>query len=433
MICFENFCDAMSCLAGKEQAVDAQNNFCFLRNNFGFTIYILRMVGQWMKKDAAQACASEKLENMYPALSAYLQRMPRTIETVYSDYISGYKAYKLSNTLPVSDEDHFRGIEPDILSFRYSAIQSHMTKDTVLLWIDAMGFEYLSLLNWVLEGEACGTVKSIEIAQATLPTETKYNEQWKQMTCPYEKRDKIDKLAHKGVVDDPDYYCCIEEQLSFFDTLRKTVRDLCKTYHRIIITGDHGTSRLAARFFHERDGLIAPKNATVLSHGRYCKIENEPQIMYDTVVPTKDSADNRYLVFKTYDHFKIGGFATSADDENIVYGEVHGGATPEEMIVPVIVFDSNFELPLTAKWKKTKVQLKKKQIKVELGFSRAVTNLLVKIGSVSADCATDDGITWQILALGIAPDTYTVNVVADGQIVDVDQLIVKPALGGDDF
>lgn len=396
-------------------------------------IYILRMVGVWMKKDAAQACACEKLRSLYPALFAYLQRMPERIESVYSDYIFDYKVYKLSNTLPVSDEEHFRGIEPDTLPSRYAVLQKSLTKDAVILWIDAMGFEYLSLLKWVLEGESCGSVTSVEIAQATLPTETKFNEQWQQMTCPYEKRDKLDKLAHKGVIDEPDYYSCIEEQLSFFDTLRKTVRELFKTYHRVIITGDHGTSRIAARYFHEREGFVTPKNTTVFSHGRYCRLGNDSQILLDAVLPAKDSAGNQYWVFKTYDHFKIGGFVTSADDDNIVYGELHGGASPEEMIVPVVVFDNNFELPLTAKWKKSSVSLKKKQVRAEINLSRAVSSLQVKIGSTMASCESEDGAVWQIAASGISPNQYAAHVVADGQIVDIDPLTIKSALGGDDF
>lgn len=66
----------------------------------------------------------------------------------------------------------------------------------------------------------------------------------------------------------------------------------------------------------------------------------------------KDSDGNQYLIFKNYDHFKQSGFAAGGDDENAQYGELHGGASPEELLVPVVVFDSIHELPLTATWKK---------------------------------------------------------------------------------
>lgn len=394
-------------------------------------IYILRMVGLWLRQDTKQVYSSEKLEKLYPALFAYLKRMPESIGAVYSDYIADYKTYKLSNAIPASEEAHFRGIEPDRLPYRYALLQPYIGTDTIVLWIDALGFEYLSLLKWVLDEESCGTIKETAIAQATLPTETVFNKQWEQMPVQYKKLDKIDKLAHRGVIDEPDYYACIEEQLSFFENLHNVVRELFKTYRRVVITGDHGTSRIAARMFHEKEGLIPPKDASVCSFGRYCKLEGETSMTYDTAVLVKDAYGNHYQVFRTYDHFKSSGCATGTTEENILYGEVHGGASPEEMIVPVIVFDSNSELPLTAKWAKSKIALKKKQLKAVLNFSRAVADLQVTIGSQNADCKTVDGVTWNVVVAGIAPDTYNARVIADGQIVaGVDPLIVTSALGG---
>lgn len=258
-----------------------------------------------------------------------------------------------------------------------------------------------------------------------------FNKQWEQMSVQYRKLDKIDKLAHRGVIDEPDYYACIEEQLSFFENLHTVVRELFKTYRRVVITGDHGTSRIAARMFHEKEGLIPPKDASVCSFGRYCRLEGETSMTYDTAVLVKDVYGNRYQVFRTYDHFKSSGCATGTTAENILYGEVHGGASPEEMIVPVVVFDSNRELPLTAKWEKSKVRLKKKQLNAVLNFSRAVVDLQVTIGNHVAACETDDEVMWTITVKGIAPDTYNARIVADGQIVaGIDPLIVTSALEG---
>lgn len=75
----------------------------------------------------------------------------------------------------------------------------------------------------------------------------------------------------------------------------------------------------------------------------------------------KDSDGNQYLIFKNYDHFKQSGFAAGGDDENAQYGELHGGASPEELLVPVIVFDSIHELPLTATWKKDSIKFSMKK------------------------------------------------------------------------
>ena len=397
-------------------------------------IYILRMVGQWLKQDAAQVCASKTLKLRYPLLQAYLGLMPDELGSVYNEYISEYKAHKLANTLPESDERFFRGIEPDSLPFRYSVINQKITDSTVMLWIDGLGFEYLSLLLDKLAQSEDGTVVSCTLTQALLPTETEFNEQWKQMSVPYEKLNKLDKLAHKGVVDEPDYYTCIEEQIAFFNRVSDKVNELLKNYQRVIITGDHGASRLAARFFHTRKGLPVFKDATPLSHGRYCSIKTKPVGVYEDLKETTDSSGQHYLVFTSYNHFSLSGFAAGKDDDNVIYGEVHGGASPEEMIVPVVVFDSKVSLPLNVKWSydKSEAKLKRKVAKAAIEFSKEIKTLEVKAGTVEAEvCDTGDGKTWTLSFEKITPGAYNLIIVADGKIVNIDKpLTVIPALGG---
>mgnify|MGYP000768572181 FL=1 len=397
-------------------------------------IYILRMVGQWLKQDAAQVCASKMLKLRYPLLQAYLGLMPDELGSVYNEYISEYKAHKLANTLPESDERFFRGIEPDSLPFRYSVINQKITDSTVMLWIDGLGFEYLSLLLDKLAQSEDGTVVSCTLTQALLPTETEFNEQWKQMSVPYEKLNKLDKLAHKGVVDEPDYYTCIEEQIAFFNRVSDKANELLKNYQRVIITGDHGASRLAARFFHTRKGLPVFKDATPLSHGRYCSIKTKPVGVYEDLKETTDSSGQHYLVFTSYNHFSLSGFAAGKDDDNVIYGEVHGGASPEEMIVPVVVFDSKVSLPLNVKWSydKSEAKLKRKVAKAAIEFSKEIKTLEVKAGTVEAEvCDTGDGKTWTLSFDKITPGAYNLIIVADGKIVNIDKpLTVIPALGG---
>ena len=140
-------------------------------------------------------------------------------------------------------------------------------------------------------------------------------------------------------------------------------------YHRVVITGDHGTSRLAARFFHTRDGMPAPKDGKVCSHGRYCELPEGSTLTAPNIIMVKGTGGVQYAVFDNYDHFKQSGFAAGSDDDNAIYGEVHGGATPEEMLVPVIVIDSKKDIPLTASWSKDTVKISMKKVKFLLTWS----------------------------------------------------------------
>lgn len=400
-------------------------------------IYLLRMVGQWLRQDANQVRTTKELQTIYPLLQAYLSPLPTFLDPVLNTYIADYKLHKLANTLPSSEEAFFRGIQPDTLPYRYALLQQNIDDNTAVLWIDAMGYEYLSLLLYVLGTCDVGRVQDVALAQASLPTETKYNESWKQMSAHYEKLNKLDTLAHKGVMDDPDYYTCIEEQLQFFFTVSETAQHLLQSYPRVLITGDHGTSRLAARFFHSREGLPAPQNAMVCSHGRYCSVQNVPSTTYETLQEATDAAGNAYLVFRSYDHFTIGGFATGTETEHVVYGEIHGGATPEERIVPVVVLERKEPLPLSVQWADQKSELKRKRRMAtgRLAFSQAVQTLQVNVGAVEAVCVSETGKVWSFTLTNIEPGTYNPVIVADGQLLSIDTplTVVSALQGGGDL
>lgn len=395
-------------------------------------IYLIRMVGKWMKADYEQVSASTKLRQIYPELFFYLNHAIHQNDVDLKGYLSRYKAHKLENTLPEDEDVYFAGFQTDVYDNRYSILADNIDNDTIILWIDALGVEWLPLLNWAISEHCDGTVFSTSVGQANLPTETCYNDLWSSMDTPYSKLDKLDKLAHKGVIDEPDYYACIEEQLSFVAGIHKHINGLLKKHHRVVVTGDHGTSRLAARFFHVKDGFSAPKNATVCSHGRYCKTaEDIGYVMTNTRV-CKRADGLQYIVYTNYDHFKQSGFAAGADDDNAIYGEVHGGATPEEMLVPIIVIDSNIDTPLSGIWEKSSVKISMKKARLSLSFNKPVQMLQVKVAGIDADVASfDGGSRWSVIIPGIKHGTYTAHVLANNTIVEMPEITILSALGGD--
>ena len=395
-------------------------------------IYLIRMVGKWMKADYEQVLASTKLRQIYPELFFYLNHTVHQKDVDIKCYMSRYKAHKLENTLPEDDDVYFAGFQTDVYDNRYSILADNVDSDTVILWIDALGVEWLPLLHWSITENCDGTISSISVGQATLPTETCFNDLWNAMDTPYRKLDKLDKLAHKGVIDEPDYYACIEEQLSFVAGVHKQINDLLKKHHRVIVTGDHGTSRLAARFFHVKEGFSAPNNAIVCSHGRYCKVAESIGYATTNTRMFKRADGMQYIVYTNYDHFKQSGFAAGEDDDNAIYGEVHGGATPEEMLVPIIVINSNINMPLSGTWEKNCVKIFMKKVRLSLSFNKPVQKLQVKVAGIDAAVVpTDDGNQWNVTIPGIKDGTYTVHVFANNTIVEMPAITILPALGGD--
>jgi len=396
-------------------------------------IYLLRMVGKWMREDPSQALASQKLQQVYPQLYAYLQRDTEVYDNIIARYLSLYKAYKLENTLPTDEDAYFADFDTGTYDYRHSVLSDSSTLETVILWVDALGVEWMSLLLWSINKYCDVTVARTAIAQASLPTETRFNDQWNNMPIPSDKLDKLDSLAHKGIADEPDYYACIEEQMNFVDSICKRINTLLAQYHRVIITGDHGTSRLAARFFHVREGIAAPQKAKVLSHGRCCELSTDAPILTSTMRSVKHSDGSQYIVFTNYDHFKQSGFAAGVDDDNAIYGEVHGGASPEEMLVPVIVVDSNRKIPLIASWDNSSVKILQKKAKITLNFNRPVQQLAVKVAGIDgAVRSIEDGSSWAVILTGIKAGKHEALVVADQQIMTLPELKINAALGDGD-
>lgn len=394
-------------------------------------IYLLKMVKQWLRKDPEQANGSVKLKETFPALAAYLSHDLEVFQSDIGAYMSKYKAHKLENTLPIDETLYFNGVSASVFDYRYSILSKYEDDDTIILWVDALGAEWLPLLYWSIADHCDGTITNVAIAQATLPTETSFNEQWNSMSMPYKKLNKLDKLAHKGVIDEPDYYACIEEQMDFVAGIGNQVSSLLKDYRRVVITGDHGTSRLAARFFHCRDGFDAPKGAVVCSHGRYCKLPQGATMPHPNVVIVNSTDGDRYAVFSNYDHFRQSGFAAGADDENAIYGEVHGGATPEEMLVPVLVIESKNAVQITASWEKQTVKISMRKAKLSISFNKQIESLAVKMAGIQATVTKiDTGKMWAVVFPGVKAGTYPVEVIADGRLINLPDVTLLSPLGG---
>ena len=106
----------------------------------------------------------------------------------------------------------------------------------------------------------------------------------------------------------------------------RVLGELTGNTSRVIIAADHGTSRLAVKIRStELDNTYPkPDATTVYKHGRFCG-SNVDEAMYPTAINTGDN-----LVFADYSRFIQMGAPID---------EIHGGASLEEWLVPVIVIE----------------------------------------------------------------------------------------------
>lgn len=103
------------------------------------------------------------------------------------------------------------------------------------------------------------------------------------------------------------------------------------------------------------------------------------------------------------------------------------------MLVPVVVFDSNEALPLTAKWKLSKVKIASLKAKAVLSFNQPVHQLEAKIKDNTATCQSGpDHKEWTLTFSRIKAGTYNVSVAADGKLITLDPLEIMSAIQNSD-
>lgn len=293
--------------------------------------YAIKTVSELLRIGAAPCTIAETLRIYYPDLAEYLLPLDDKNDEI-SRYFNWYRKNKILNRPPECWPNY---IDLDSLDSRHKILQQ--SGDALTFWIDGLGAEWLPLLVWKLGTLDAVTGIETKIGRAIPPTETEHNRKWKDTD---EKWDRLDQISHEGIPDDNDYFLCIARQIEIMGEIAERVSEMLSQHERIIITGDHGSSRMAALMFHVSDNFAIdpPANSIVRSFGRFCELTGPiPRPMTDSIEQVR-VGNKDYLVMTTYEHFRQPGNAAGGNtDERAVAGEVHGGMTPEEYLVPIIV------------------------------------------------------------------------------------------------
>ncbi len=292
-----------------------------------------------------------QLDSIYPALSAYLNtyvfKCPELAEQL-TEYFEAYKRQKLSNQIEqeflekVDELAHKR--EYNLLPSRDEIISRVDKCDTFLYWLDALGVEYLSLIEDLVH--KCGISMQIHIARADLPTITSVNrafyDSWQGKK---DKTRELDDIKHNRAGsnsftnNEKEPIHLAKELEVIASTIDKAATLLAKRRcKRFIIASDHGASRLAVlrRKEEKYDTETSGEHS-----GRCCKLFKPYELPFAT-------EENGYIVLADYGRFRGSRAA------NI---EVHGGASLEEVVIPII--------ELTLKDTNTTVQLVNEVVTVD--------------------------------------------------------------------
>jgi hypothetical protein len=381
--------------------------------------YAVKTICEWLRDGGTMEDAARALGKNYSELRTYLTSSIEE-DAEANEYFAWYKANKIINR-PVPDGRMMGNI--DSYKSRFSYLDKERDADTFVLWVDGMGLEWLPLLADILNNTSTVKGKRQYIASAILPTETEYNNQWDDMSVVHSKINRLDKLAHSGMPDDKNYHSCIATQLQIIIEVAQEASDLLGKYSKVIITADHGSSRLAALAFHATAGIAAPDGAIVRSHGRYCEIKGEFTI-YDLVpaVEQVSAGGKNYLVMKNYAHYAVSGNAAGGNnDDKAVVGELHGGKTPEEYLVPVIVIEGEHKKakqPILDFSLASKVVYSERNVvSIVLNFSADVDDLEVASGEIKGQTLMISPREWQVSFVNLESKDYVLEVSANGYVM----------------
>jgi hypothetical protein len=223
------------------------------------------------------------------------------------------------------------------LKTRGEVLDSLDKANTALYWIDALGAEYLGFIQ--SRAKSLGLKITVHVVRANLPTITSLNSDFYEAWSGDKVQTKeLDKIKHEGELDFN--YQTIKTPVHLAEELRVIDRALewaktkltGKNADKVIIVSDHGASRLVVINEQECKWEMASKGKHA---GRCCPCtEADVKSEYAT-------QENGYWVLANYDRFK-GGRRASV--------EVHGGATLEEVVIPIIeitLYDNKLEVSNT--------------------------------------------------------------------------------------
>lgn len=298
------------------------------------------------------------LKTHFPDLFAYMksftftmhQKVPEHLVPLLTKYFDDYKWQKLMNHLTPDFKAQVNTLAEhrvyNQFPIRSLALSQMKKENTMMYFVDALGVEYLSYIS-----EKCktyGLLLSIQVVHGELPSITSQNTEF--MNPGVINIKDLDEKKHESQTynyEKQKIPLHLVAELKAIDGVLQTIRDglLTKEMKSAIIISDHGATRLAVLNDEEYGAEFIVGESKGQHSGRCCQVEEDPGIPFAAY-------ENGYAVLANYMRFKG---SRKADVE------VHGGATLEETLVPLLQISLKPKDPMV-EFQPALVQLRKKEV-----------------------------------------------------------------------
>ncbi len=358
--------------------------------------------------------ALDILHIVYPDLFVYLMKDDFKNER-FSNYFIQYKIQKVKNKISNEFIMNVNSIATEQceelwkLSSRNSEVNLQYTENTTVFFVDALGVEYIGLISYLLDQK--GFKIDYNIGWCNIPSITEENKDFlndKNNVKYYE----LDKLKHSNI----DYpLSIIKEFEEVYKIINKTIEILSRS-KRVIIASDHGASRLAV--LAKGQTYKAKDETKTYKYGRYC-IDSLNDYSSCEGCINKDN----YWIFANYSRFSSQGSA---------FLEIHGGASWEECIVPIICVEKKsgtdkniLDEKLIIKIITPEVKLSvNKKIKIGFELNKKIEEVIAIVNNKRYKCEFIDNAYWFEPDVGRS-ENYTAKISCKETIGEIQYRVVK--------
>ena len=302
--------------------------------NCGTNAERVEIVRRASKEDLSYGLPKEYGE-LFPTLADYFSSVFEFEDAETTTYFKEYRRHKISGSITDSFVKRaYDFIVPKTYPTRDAVMAELRTQtDVALLVVDAMGAEYMPLLI-ALAKRSGMNIESKTVVTANLPTITIFNPiKWDETRILPEIKN-IDNIVHNGAAkhEVSIFERNFAETLRVFETeIMNRIADGLNRFARVVVTSDHGASRLAVTAHNEGKNKTLPWDGQA-DDWRYSLAPQgtlrPPELEQAYFPETKKT----YWIVRGYNRLpKMGGK---------LY-ELHGGATLEERLIPIVVFTRN--------------------------------------------------------------------------------------------
>ena len=269
------------------------------------------------------------LQTVYPDLANYLSDDTKIFSDALQKYFRQYRRLKVTDKISadfynlVEEFAEHKGRDVYVLKTRNQIVAEEYSDTAAIYFVDAMGAEYLDCLAKIfstLDSEKFSV--NFQVGYCALPTTTEFNKDFLTARNVAGETVELDEMKHAAT----NYPENIINELNFLSTLKEKILTALESFSKIILCADHGSSRLAVLARKTKfDKTFSSDGRKVYNCGRYADALPNDEKNFPAAIH-----DNDKIILADYSRFIQQGAPGN---------EIHGGATLEEWLVPVVTIE----------------------------------------------------------------------------------------------